>query len=183
MRNNSFQSSVKKKSHYMYSSVHYTLPEHISRRIKRWGLQNIKNEDVYEDPDDPSYGREQNPHVTVLYGIHTSSITPIRTLLRGQKSFKIKLGKVSCFTAPEKFDVVKVEVEGEDLHKLHDYIKDNLATTESFPTYKPHITIAYMKKGKGWKYSGDLSFKGMELDVNQLVFSSHGDIKCIIDLD
>jgi hypothetical protein len=44
-----------------------------------------------------------------------------------------------------------MNVSSEKLHELNKLAK-NLPHTDSYPDYKPHLTIAYLLKGKGNKY-------------------------------
>lgn len=170
------------KNIYSYSSVLYLLPDKVAKKIHNWGLKNIKDEDLYLEPEDRSYGRESEIHCTVLYGIHDKKSNSVRKLLKGVSPFDIKLGKVSSFTNPEKFDVIKVEVASQKLHDLHDLLCDNLEVTETYPDYKPHITIAYLKKGKGRSLVGSEVFADVLVKVKEVVFSSRAGVKSPIYL-
>jgi 2'-5' RNA ligase len=171
------------KKTYDYSSVLYLLPDAISKKIYKWGLDHVTDEHLYQDPEDPTFGREDEMHCTVLYGIHDKRSTKVRQILKSFAPFDVKLGKISAFTAPEKFDVLKVEVMGKKLHELHDYLKDNLEVTESFPEYKPHVTIAYLKKGKSEDFVGSNKFSGVSLHVDKVVFSSSIGVKIPIKIN
>lgn len=170
------------KKGYDFSSVLYLLPEKAAKKVFDWGVENVNDEDIYTDPEDPTFGREDEMHCTVIYGIHDKRSAGARKILMDFKPFEIKLGKISNFTAPEKFDVLKVDVTGTELHKLHHLFRDNLECTINFPEYKPHVTIAYMKKGKTEKYLGSTKFQGTVLPVEKVVFSSSAGIKTLIRL-
>jgi hypothetical protein len=168
---------------YSYSSVLFLLPEKEAQKIHDWGLKNVPDKDLYHGGEnDRSYGREDEMHCTVLYGIHDKRSVSARNLLSDVKPFEIKLGKITSFTNPEKFDVLKVEVDSAALHKVHNLLRDNLETTESYPLYKPHITIAYLKKGKAKDLIGSQEFLGTTIGVEKLVFSSRAGIKSPIRL-
>lgn len=52
----------------------------------------------------------------------------------------------------EKFDVLKFDVESEDLIEMNRVVSASFACNDSCSIYHPHATIAYLKKGKGEKY-------------------------------
>ncbi len=167
----------KKKKSYDFSSLLYIFPEKIANKIYKWGLSKVPDEVLFRDPEDPTFGREDEVHCTVIYGIHDKRSVETRKILKSVKPFEIKLGKITAFTAPEKFDVLKIDVVGSELHKLHDHLRDNLEVTESFPEYKPHVTIAYLMKGESSKYVGSDQFKDLAMKVDKLVFSSSAGVK------
>jgi len=70
-------------------------------------------------------------------------------------------------------DVVKVDVESEDLRRLNQKIANALPNTETHPGYKPHATIAYVKAGLGKKYAGKPvpGVSGQEITLDRIVFS------------
>jgi hypothetical protein len=46
-----------------------------------------------------------------------------------------------------------------------------LPNQNTFPDYKPHLTLAYLKKGEAAKYVGDARFEGKKLTFDSLTFS------------
>lgn len=172
-----FKQFFESKKSYSYSSVLYMLPDSVGKKIYNWGLKNIKEEDLYYDSEESGYGREDDMHCTVVFGIHDKTSKTVRKILKEVAPFTIKLGKINAFTTPDKFDVVKVEVVGSELHKLHHQICDNIEVTDSYPEYRPHATIAYVKKGKSKKYIGSNVFKDISMKVDKVVFSSRSGVK------
>lgn len=170
------------KKTYDFSSVIYLLPDKISKKIYEWGVKKISDEDLFKDPEDPSFGREDEVHCTIMYGIHDKRSASSREILKKTEPFDIKLGKITAFTAPEKFDVLKIDVHSDDLHDLHNVIRDTLDVTETYPEYKPHVTIAYLKKGKSSQYVGSQQFEGVSVKVDKVVFSSSAGVKTPISL-
>ena len=66
-------------------------------------------------------------------------------------NINIKVDGVDIFEN-EKYDVVKFNVSPDGaLQYLHDELS-KLPNSNEFPDYKPHITLAYIKKGLGKKY-------------------------------
>jgi 2'-5' RNA ligase len=129
-------------------------------------------------------GREAEPHVTLKYGIHDASPEAARKLLENERPVKIKLGKVSTFppNKEEGFEVVKVDIDSPDLHRLNKKLTSKLEHTDTHPDYHPHATIAYVKIGRGEKYIGSSLLEGKEVVANKIVFSSKNGTKTEIKL-
>ena len=163
-----------------YSSTQVNLPERETESIRVFAKK-IPDSEIYEDPKDPSYGREDQPHITVKYGLDTVDPKEVEPLLTDQGPITAKLGKVSIFESDD-YDVVKVDIESPELHALNKKIADNLKVTDTYPTYKPHATIAYVKKGEGAKYVGDKSFEGKKITFDSLVFSGKDGKETVIPL-
>lgn len=135
---------------------------------------NIADEDLAED------GREESPHVTIKYGLHTDKADDVAKIVKDFGGVQIILGKTFIFPAKEPdaqrggvaYDVVNVAVEGEDIHRLNKLIADSLPHTDTHPKYVPHVCLAYVKPGKGEKYVGWNDVEGDKLNFTELVFSS-----------
>jgi len=165
------QSSVPGSKDFTYSSVQFAIPDEMASEILKWSEKNIPDDILSEEGD--AHGREDYPHVTVKYGIHSESSDESEELLEGEKAFEITLGEVSTFVNDDKpYDVVKIDIESKDLHKLNKKISDNLEATDTHPEYHPHLTLAYVKKGEGEKFVGNEDFKGKKAVVKELEFSS-----------
>lgn len=118
-------------------------------------------------------GREPLNHITVLYGLHDHHPKGAQNVLAGHAPPKARFGRVSAFTANPKFDVVKVDVHSPDFEKMHHSLK-SLPNTQKFD-YKPHTTVAYVRKGMGNHYANELNkvsrLDGYEHTFNTLHFS------------
>lgn len=149
----------------------------------------IPDEDLAED------GREEAPHVTVLFGLHTNNPEDVQQVvqnwlqMRGTDPVKARLGAVSLFPANNETaqrggdyqDVLKVDVESDELHDLNRVLKENLDRTDTYPEYHPHLTLAYLNPGAGWLYVSDDEL-GDELEFSKLVFSDKNRNEVEIDL-
>lgn len=112
----------------------------------------IDEQDLYNEPGDNTYGIQNNPHVTLLYGLH-KEVTPkmVESALEGFNGSKININGVGVFEN-ENFDVVKLNVDPTgSLQVMHDKLCE-FPHTSDYPVYEPHITIGYVKKGLGKKY-------------------------------
>lgn len=106
----------------------------------------VKN--LYTDPNDPSYGHtDQDFHCTLKYGFSPDLMkVDVAKILKGMSPFLIKLKALNLFEN-DKYDVVKFEVEKcPVLTELRSRC-DGYPNSDSYPDYKPHMTLAYVKKG------------------------------------
>jgi len=160
------EESKPEKKGYDYSSTQLNLPREAAVGINNLAAQ-IPDEHLAEN------GREENPHITVKYGLHGKPLKQVRALLADEGPITVKMGKTSHFPASESGngDVVKVDIDSPDLHRLNKKIADALPNTETHPEYKPHATIAYVKPGMGEKYSGNAALEGHEWTLDHLTFS------------
>lgn len=155
---------------YQYSSIQVSLPPSDADKIFEWGEEHIEDNKIFFDAQEPVYGREDELHITVLYGLHTEQSELVRELLRNEPAFRVKLGAVSIFAASRKFDVVKIEIISDALHHLNEKLSYNLASTVLYNKYQPHITIAFVEKESCNHLRGCLDFSGVVHNVNALHF-------------
>lgn len=150
---------------HTYCTTQFDFPSHIATKIKEFGLK-IPDSCLAED------GRETKIHVTALYGLHGDGDSEALPKLVGCFGpVKVKLGPLSCFcaTADKPHDVLKVEIDSPDLVKLHDLLKTR-PNSDKWPTYNPHVTVAFLKPGEGKKYDGKKTFEGLEWTFDALTF-------------
>lgn len=129
------------------------------------------------DPRDlknPTFEEGEQPHVTVLYGLHTRQPNDVFLALRKANAVRpatFKLGRLDVFRHRDQ-DVLKINVESPDLQHLHAAAK-KLPNSFSFPKYEPHVTVAYLQPGRGEKYlSLSNPLEGREHTMSGLVFST-----------
>jgi 2'-5' RNA ligase len=155
---------------YDYSCTKVDLPDDLAKAVMKWGRDNIKDENLYVE-DDSSKGREDDIHITVLYGIVDNKPKKTAVVIGKAKPFEVRLGLINAFKDNDKYDVLKIEVESGDIEKLHYDIAKSIKNENTFPTYHPHVTIAYVKKGSMDHLIGNEDFKGKTFKVNSIVFS------------
>jgi hypothetical protein len=168
-------------------NLQFTIPDPVRREILNFGAR-IPDAELYtgeggaDSFGGSGYGREHDTHVTVLYGPNAAP-AEIAKSVAGVGPVKVMLGKVSTFSNPESpYDVVKVDVVSPKLHALHEQLKSEFGTASTFPDYKPHITIAYVKKGEGAKYVGKADFTGKVIELHELDHSDKDSIRTSIPL-
>lgn len=131
----------------------------------------IDEEDVYTEEDDRSYGLETEPHTTLLYGLHSDEIEDGDVINTSNKGIpkELKLHNASLFNN-DKYDVLKFDVDNQDLHRINAELTKFPHTT-NFPDYHPHSTIAYLKKGSGQKYCDMLNGQSFIVNPSKIVYS------------
>ncbi len=127
---------------YSYSCVMAVLPEPLAARLRGFSAL-IPDVDVYDD-ESGEKGREDDPHITLKYGLHTEDPDEVWNLFRGMEPAEVTLGDISAFVQPD-YIVLKVEVESPDLHRFNRMVSKNLECTDTFRDYRPHATLAYMR--------------------------------------
>jgi 2'-5' RNA ligase len=151
---------------YGCAMIYFNFPQ-----MKEFHSQ-IEEGDLYIDEEDPSYGLEEEPHATVLYGIHDNEIDPnkVMEVLESMLIPNMMLKNVSMFDN-EKYDVLKFDVQAPVLHELNKKLTTEFPYTTDYPDYHPHATVAYLKKGQANKYIQ--MFHGREFTVTpkSLVYS------------
>ena len=129
------------------------------------------------DEDLADKGREDQPHVTVLYGLRDNDAGPVRQAVETFGTINAQLGQLDYFPADEH-DVLIVRVESDDLHNMHGDLQQ-LPHTTTHPTYQPHVTLAYVKPGTGQHWVDQLTagtedeqgVLGIDVTFTELVFS------------
>jgi len=160
---------------YKFSSTQVNLPKEIADQIIDFGKR-IPDADLADD------GRESEPHITVKFGLHGSDPKFVQDALKGEGPATVKFGKVSLFETNDEFDVVKVDVESADLHRLNKKVAESQPVTDTHPGYKPHATIAYVKKGRGAKYVGNNFLEGQTATLDSVAYSGRDGEKVEIPL-
>lgn len=118
-------------------------------------------------------GLETTPHITLKYGLHFQSPSArLRKALRTFGPIHATLGQTSLFENDDA-DVLKVNVDSPDLHRLNRLVSQLMPTKDTHPRYIPHLTVAYLKPGRGKKYEKDRSLAGQKLQFDHVVFSGH----------
>lgn len=144
-------------------------------------ISNISEEDLYK-PEEKVYGKETDPHITLLYGLHKDvDDKDIIEMFKDYKSSEININveRIDIFENDE-FDVVKMNVTSEFLTNMNKKLS-TLPHTSDFPDYRPHITIAYIKKGCSDKYIQD-NYKYTFNNINKIVYSKPNGEKIDISL-
>ena len=137
----------------------------------------ITKEDIYTgDGGDRSYGLEDNPHVTLLYGLHEEvTLDQVKNIVDQYTYTPLRLHTASTFNNPLydvlKFDVGYVVKGGAFLQKANKALS-KLPNTNSFPEYHPHATMGYLKPNTGKKYVSLLKGKEYTVTPEYIIYST-----------
>jgi len=170
------------------SWVGVQIPGKLRNQIRELAKK-VKDEDLV-DTEIKNYGsgREMNPHVTVLYGLHTKDPRKVKPVIEGSdEEIPFKLGPITTFKKPN-YDVLKIDVQsGSKLKRLYKKLKHNLPNADVHPKYHPHVTLAYLRKGVAHKYTGSHPLRGRKVKVHKVRFSTadrkNTDIKLAMAMD
>jgi hypothetical protein len=133
-------------------------PKEYETMIVEFGKKFIPDNILYTAEDD-DYGREGEPHVTILYGF-TEDLNEmdVRKILKNTKPFNIIITSLDKFETGKGYDVVVFKLQSDVLTSLHEKCKNNYSNIQTFLDYNPHITVGYVKPGT-------FSYKKTDLNI------------------
>ncbi len=136
---------------YACIMLDYKMPEFIKEIQKK-----IPEEDIYfgseDDRSKNMFGLENECHITIVYGLNNDvEFKNIEPYLFQLNEYKTILTDISTFEN-KNFDVLKVTAKCPKAFESNKLIMNNFDVHTDYPDYNPHMTIAYMKKGKADKY-------------------------------
>lgn len=170
---------------HTYSCAMVNFPEEHACAFRDYAASipdaHLYNGEEGTDSYGPQYGRETTPHITALYGIKTADASAVQGVSNDFNHIEATMGSVSTFEGKD-YDVLKCDVDSPHLHALHHRIKAATDCHLTHPTYNPHVTIAYIKKGTSACYVGDQRFAGKKVVFPTLTFSSHAGDKTHLPL-
>ena len=129
----------------------------------------IPDKDLYKEGDE--YGFESEKHCTLKYGLKKDiSKEELATLFDGVYKFEITLTALSQFKngKEEGYDVVKWDCKSDILTRLNKKISDTYECEDTYPDYKPHITVGYVKPDSFKKEKKNLN---IEVTIDEIVYS------------
>ena len=133
----------------------------------------IPEDELYTDPNDKdfTYGLEKETHVTLAACLDNDvDLEEIKKILLHVGDYSVMLTDISMFEN-EKYDVLKCNAASLNLYVTNKKILDKCPSHSEFKEYHPHVTIAYLKKGKAKKYTKDVLDKLVVLEPKNFNFS------------
>jgi hypothetical protein len=159
---------------YSHASTQVDLGQDIATEVLDWSNTNIPD-DILHNDEENSMGREDEIHVTLLYGIDVDDPSEVQKLIPPEiNMINIRLGLITAFLDNPDYDVLKIDVESPEMMKLHYMLGEKIPNSNSFPTYTPHLTLAYLNKGEAMKFIGDDNFRYRTYSTPMITFS-HAD--------
>tara|TARA_R110000765_G_scaffold7963_4_gene26106 strand:+ start:113326 stop:113907 length:582 start_codon:yes stop_codon:yes gene_type:complete len=152
-----------------YGCLMVFLDDESASEIRTFARDNIPEEFLDE------FGFEDEPHITCQYGFHGSvTVDEITEFIQTiDTPIKVALGDITRFTQ-DAYDVIKMDIISKDLHDLSDKIRKHFKETleVAFPEYQPHMTLAYVKKGKLPYINANNMFQGKNYVFDEFVYST-----------
>lgn len=163
-----------------YACLMASLPATVARKVRMLAA------DV-DDDDLAGNGRVTDPHVTIKYGITTNTVSDVTDAIAdfGASTLSLTFGSSTFFPSKDGIgpDVVILPVSSTDCARLNALVSKNLPHVDTFSGYTPHVTIAYVKPGKGVDYVGLDDLDGKTASVDTLLFSDSVDRDTSIALE
>jgi len=154
---------------YSHGTAQLTFRPSDAKQFTKFCHAEIPDADLYVGDDPGKYGRDSEPHITVLYGLSNVGAADVAEYAAHRRPVRVKLGKISRFESKD-YDVLKVEVKSTQLHNLHNSIRNGVKNVYKFSDYKPHVTIAYVEKGAVKELDNDDRFDGKEFTFDRLTY-------------
>lgn len=153
---------------YGFLMVGYETPDYI-KDIQR----KIKKEDLYvpeNSENEFGYGLEVETHVTIAPCLdNDTNLEELKKLLYPLNNYSVMLSNVSMFENDE-CDVLKCDVICPTLYSTNQKIASCFTLNTEFKVYKPHITIAYVKKGTCREFLRQIITKQVFLEPVEFVW-------------
>ena len=166
-----------KAARYEFSSTQLNLPTELAQQVRRIAS--------HIDPRD-LVKKEFVPHISLKYGLHTTDPAPVEQLLADEPPIRVRFGKTDFFPAENspdsQNDVLYVKVFSPDMRRIHKKLIGSLPHTMNYPKYEPHVTVAYLKKGRAQKYAGRTDLNNVEHTFDTVRFSKPSGRKFSISL-
>jgi hypothetical protein len=150
------------------------LPSFDAANIVKWVEKNV-SPGILADS-----GIERCPHISVGFGF-AADVTDqevfkaVGEFTRG-RPLAVTLGDVSRFTGNPKYDVLKVDVDSEELCALHHSLRSTFGDRfkPTFDEYHPHLTLAYVLPNAMKALDGHGKFRGDIYIARDYVYSTPG---------
>lgn len=178
LRTTAVEAGLQVDFHTVMCDAEHIEPQDLVARFNDCEMM-IPNDAIFEkhpyQTDFPD-GREQQPHVTVFFGLeHGEDEVDIAEHVAEMPPLEFTIGNISAFRNEDMpYDVLKVEITSPQMEKLHYWIKDNFDNECKFP-FRGHMTLAYIKKGTCQSLEGPCEWTGSTYACNTLTFSHKDD--------
>lgn len=137
--------------------------------IPQWEelLKKFDKEDIY---DEEGFGLENEPHITLLFGFYPAvDEKDIKEAVADLTDEYIELKEINIFQNG-LYDVVKFDIQSDYLQDINQMLRELFPHKQTHPDYKPHMTLAYIKGGRGVKYIENLE-EPIVLKPTKIIYS------------
>lgn len=169
-----------------YSNIILDIPNNIKNNIKEFIDDNINKDDLANKNDIPDYANDgliYNSHISILLGIKTNNPNDIKEYINNNGNINVILGKTNYFNNRfVDYDVVYLEVLSRDIRALRNKLTKSIDYADISFSFMPHMSLAYVKKGKGKDYKGLDNFEGTKIEFDSVLFTTPEGNKTIINL-
>ncbi len=153
---------------YAFLMVDFKMPEFIKDLQSK-----IPETELYKPEDSKDgfeYGLETESHVTLAPCLDNDiNVDKLKALLRPLNDYKSIVTDISVFEN-EDFDVLKCSVSSNVMKDTNSLIASEYEIHSEYKQYKPHMTIAYLKKGFAKKYKKYVMSELVELEPTNFAF-------------
>lgn len=153
---------------YAFLMVDFKMPEFIKDLQSK-----IPETELYKPEDSKDgfeYGLEIESHVTLAPCLDNDiNVDKLKALLRPLNDYKSIITDISVFEN-EDFDVLKCSVSSNVMKDTNSLIASEYEIHSEYKQYKPHMTIAYLKKGFAKKYKKYVMSELVELEPTNFAF-------------
>lgn len=135
---------------YDSCSIQVKLPDEHINQIQEWSIANIPDSVIYTDPTEPlHYGRDLHSHITICFGFKETHLEELTRLIQEEfEQFEISTSGLFHYSN-DKFDVIHLRInENPTLISWYKLIHPLSDKNISRSKFNPHITIAFVQKGK-----------------------------------
>lgn len=144
-----------------------------AKKIQSWAKEHIPEDDVWGD------GFESDTHITLRYGFNEDRVEDLRNKFSGEDC-TFTLGPIERFEQ-EDHDVLFISLKDDsECQKRHEEINEefkDILDELTHPDYKPHVTLAYVKKGACKELDNHDRFTGELYTLTKFNYSSAGSEK------
>lgn len=153
---------------YKKGCLMLALPAPLALNITRWSHKNFREDQLAPD------GIEWQPHITILFGF-PADFDPkkLKPVLSKFSEIRIDLREIRRFKNEE--DCLHLRVVSEDLRRLNAALRKEFPEVEvTYPDYKPHCTLAYVRPGTHLRLDGSRKFNDTTAACDKMIYTGPG---------
>jgi 2'-5' RNA ligase len=129
---------------------------------------------VIEHPEE-TCGLEDHPHITLLYGLSGHKDQVAETAMASDY-LNGKFGPINKFSNKDRgYDVIWISLKDHNLTPFVDSLQENTGVKSKFPTYTPHMTLAYVLPESHDHLLGQEPLEGMEFTCDRVSYKDNAE--------